>query len=100
MGTIAMALKTYPFDAARYLKSEAAIEAFLEDIFEDGNPQVIAEGLGAVARARGMSKVAKATGLTREGLYKALSNNGNPELATILKVVKALGFQLTAKAVA
>jgi probable addiction module antidote protein len=47
-----------------------------------------------------MSKVAKATGLTREGLYKALSNNGNPELATILKVVKALGFQLTAKAVA
>jgi probable addiction module antidote protein len=94
-----MTLKTYPFDAARYLTDEETIGIFLEEVFADGDPQHIAEGLGAVARARGMSKVAKASGLSREGLYKALSNNGNPELATILKVVKALGFQLTAKAV-
>jgi probable addiction module antidote protein len=97
MEAVAMTLKTYPFDAARYLKNEEAIELFLEDIFEDGDPKVIAEGLGAVARARGMTKVAKASGFSREGLYKALSADGNPELATVLKVMKAMGFQLTAK---
>ena len=95
-----MPLKTYPFDPARYLDSEEAVEAFLEAIFEDGDAQLIAEGLGVVAKARGMTKVAKASGYSREGLYKALSPTGNPELATVLKVVKALGFQLTAKAAA
>ncbi len=93
-----MPLKTYPFDAARYLKGEADIEAFLEAIFEDGDPQLIAIGLGHIARARGTTKVAKASGLSREGLYKALDKDGNPELGTIIKVMKALGFQLAAKA--
>jgi probable addiction module antidote protein len=94
-----MALLTHSYDTANYLDSEEAIEAFLEAIFEDGDPQLIAAGLGAIARARGMSKVARKSGLSREGLYKALNANGNPELGTILKVVKALGFQLTAKPV-
>ena len=53
----------------------------------------MAAGLGDIARAEGMSKVAKKTGLGRESLYKALSPDGNPALATILKVLKA--FDLT-----
>ena len=58
----------------------------------------IARALGDIARAKGMSKVARETGLSRESLYKALSEDGNPSLATVLKVAKALGLQLHAKA--
>ncbi len=93
-----MPLKTYLFDPARYLTSEEAIEAYLEEAFEEGSHGAIAQALGDVARARGMTKVAKASGMTREGLYKALDPQGNPQLATIVKVMKALGYQLAAKA--
>ena len=92
-----MALELKRWDIQDSLSDEAAIEAYLEAIFEDGDPQLIAAGLGDIAKARGMSKIAKASGMSREGLYKALNPSGNPELATIVKVMKALGFQLSAK---
>jgi len=84
------------FDAADYLKSEDDIAHFLEVAFEDGDAEHIANALGAVSRARSMSKIARKTGMTREGLYKALSGKGNPEFATILKVIHALGLKLQA----
>jgi probable addiction module antidote protein len=93
-----MALELKRWDIQDSLNSEEAIEAYLEAIFEDGDPKLIAAGLGDIAKARGMTKIAKATGMTREGLYKALNPTGNPELVTIVKVMKALGFQLSAKA--
>ena len=43
-----------------------------------------------------MTHIARETGLGRESLYKALSTNGNPEFATVLKVVRALGLTLRA----
>jgi probable addiction module antidote protein len=90
-------LQTYHWDVVDHLDSEEAIAAYVEAIFEDGDPQLVAAGLGDIARARGMTKIAKASGFSREGLYKALSPTGNPELGTIIKVMKALGFQLSAK---
>jgi probable addiction module antidote protein len=57
----------------------------------------LSHGSGDIARARGMAQLAKDTGISREGLYKALSSDGNPSLATVLKVVKALGLKLTTK---
>ncbi|HEY1612742.1 MAG TPA: addiction module antidote protein [Rhizomicrobium sp.] len=86
--------KLQKWDSAEYLKTEEDVANYLEAIFEDGNPALIAHGLGVVARARGMARVAKKAGLGRESLYKALSRDGNPELATVLKVVKALGLKL------
>ena len=85
------------YDAADYLKSEADIAAYLEAVMEEGgdDPSFVARALGDVARARNMSQLARETGLTREGLSKALSGDGNPTLATILKVSKALGLKLT-----
>ena len=85
------------YDVADYLKTEADMAAYLEACMEevDDDPAFIAAALGDIARARGMAQLAKDTGLTREGLYKALSANGNPSLGTILKVVKALGLKLT-----
>ena len=88
-------IKIRPFDPANYLDSDAAIAAYLEDALQDGDAAEIADALGVVARARGMAKVAKGSGRGRESLYKALSASGNPEFATILAVIKALGLRLS-----
>lgn len=90
-----MALKTRPFDAARYLDSEEGVREYLLAACEDGNPDEIAHALGVVARARGMSDLSKKTGMTRQALYKALSGEGNPAFATVAKVAGALGFRLS-----
>jgi len=66
--------ETIPWDSAAYLKTDKDIANYLEAVFEDGDPALIAHGLGVVARAKGMSQVAQAAGLGRESLYKALSN--------------------------
>jgi probable addiction module antidote protein len=89
---------TRPFDAAEYLDSAEAIAAYLEAAFEEEDPAFIADALGTVARAKGMTEVARKTGLSRESLYKALSKEGNPEFATILKVMSALDLKITARA--
>ena len=83
------------YDTANYLKTEEDIAAYLEACVEDGDPALIVAALGDVARARNMSQLARDTGLSREGLYKALSGEGNPSFATVLKVSKALGLKLT-----
>jgi probable addiction module antidote protein len=89
-----MALKTYPFDAAEFLDTEEAVEEFIADAFETEDPAFIAKALGTVARARNMSQLARETGMSRAALYKALSGEGNPEFATIAKVMRALGLKL------
>jgi probable addiction module antidote protein len=86
--------KLRAWDSADYLKTEEDVANYLEAVFEDGDPALIAHALGVIARARGMARVAKKAGLGRESLYKALSLDGNPELATVLKVIKALGLKL------
>jgi probable addiction module antidote protein len=91
-------VKTKRWDAADYLKSDRDIVAYLEAAFEDGDSGVVAAALGDIARAKGMTKVARQAGLGRESLYKALSAKGNPELETVLRVVRALGIKLHAVA--
>jgi len=83
-----------PFDSAVLLEDDEMISAYLEDALESNDPAFIAFALGQVARARGMTEIAKEAGLSRESLYKALSPEGNPEFATVLKVINALGFKL------
>ena len=91
-------IQTRPWDAADYLESEEDIVLYLEAAFEDGDPGLIAAALGDIARAKGMTTVAAEAGLGRESLYKALSPDGNPEFATVLKVMRALGLRLHASA--
>lgn len=85
-----------PFDPADQLRSKSDIVSYLEACMAEGDddPTFIAAALGDIARSHGMAKLARETGLTREGLYKALSADGNPSLATALKVLKALGIKL------
>jgi probable addiction module antidote protein len=85
------------YDAADYLKDEESILAYLDAVMEEAgdDPSLIAHALGNVARARNMSQLARDTGMTREGLYKALSAEGNPSFATVQKVAQAMGLRLT-----
>ena len=68
--------------------------AYLNVALEEGDLSLILATLGDIARVRRMALVAQETGLGRESLYKSLSPNGNPEFATVLKVVRALNFRL------
>ncbi len=88
--------RTKKWDAADHVRTRAQAAAYLEAALEDGDPALVAAVLGDIARARGMTRVAREAGLGRESLYKALSRDGNPELATVLHVVHALGLRLRA----
>jgi probable addiction module antidote protein len=90
-----MKLKTTPWDPSEYLDSLESIAAYLEAVFEDGDPSLIAAALGDIARAMGMTQLASQAGVTREALYKALSPTGDPRLSTFLGVIRALGIKLT-----
>jgi len=92
-------IPTSRYGGAALLKAPQDIAAYLEAALEDGDSRVIAAALGTIARAKGMAELARAAGLGRESLYKALSPDGNPEFATVLKVVRALGLRLHAEAV-
>ncbi len=83
-----------PFDAADYLKSDEDIAAYLDASAEQGDPATMARALGTAARARNVSQLARDTGLTREGIYKALSPDGNPAFSTVVKVARAMGFDV------
>jgi len=84
------------WDVADYLATEEDMQLFLDACAEEdpGDGSLIRKALGDIARARGMSQLARETGISREGLYKALHADGNPEFSTIMKVVKALGLRL------
>jgi len=90
--------KTRPWDAAEHLVTGEDTAAYLEAALEDGDPALVSATLGDIARAKGMSRIARETGLGRESLYRALSPDGNPEFSTVLKVVRALGLRLHARA--
>jgi probable addiction module antidote protein len=90
-------LNTEPFDVTEHLNDEETIQYFLEEAFETGDEAFIVKALGAVARARNMSRLARETGMSRTSLYKVLSGEGHPEFGSILKVARALGYDLTTK---
>ena len=91
--------KTVPYDVAAQLRTPeemaAYLDAWLDEYPDDASG--IARALGNIARAKGMAQVARDSGLSRESLYKALSGEGNPSFATVLKVARALGVKLHAE---
>jgi probable addiction module antidote protein len=91
-----------PYDVAEHLRTREEMAAYLDAWLEEAPDDVggLARALGDIARAKGMTQVAKETGLSRESLYRALSAEGNPSFATVLKVTKALGLRLHACAAA
>lgn len=92
--------KTTPYDVAEHLRTPEEMAAYLDAWLDEAPDDAagIARALGNIARAKGMTQVAKDAGLSRESLYRALSAEGNPSFATVLKVAKALGMRLHAQA--
>lgn len=89
-------VRTRLWDPTDDLRTEEDIVAYVEAALDEGDAALVAAALGDIARARGMTGVAREAGLGRESLYKALSSDGNPELATVMKVMSALGLRLHA----
>jgi probable addiction module antidote protein len=91
--------QTVPYDVAEQLRTQKEMAAYLDAWLAEAPDDAsgIARALGDIARAKGMSQVAREAGLSRESLYKALSQNGNPTFATVLKVAKAIGVRLHAE---
>jgi probable addiction module antidote protein len=94
-----MAEKFTRYDTADYLKSDEDLAAYLNACIEDdpGDGSLIRVALGMIARARGMSQLARDTGISREGLYQALSAEGNPEFSMVMRVIRALKLRLHAE---
>ena len=92
--------RTVAYDVAKQLRTPEDMAAYLEAWLEEAPADAagIARALGDIARASGMSKVARQAGLSRESLYKALSEDGNPRLDTILRVARAVGVRFHASA--
>jgi probable addiction module antidote protein len=89
-----MTIETTPWDPAERLETPEDIAFYLEAVFEENDPALIAAALGDIARSRGMTEVARAAGVTRDTLYKALAKDGDPRLSTFLGVIKALGLKI------
>lgn len=95
---MALGRKTRRWDAADTLKAKRDIAAYLDAVLADGDPELLKAALGDIARSKGMTEIAHATGLGRANLYKALSPDGNPEFATVARVLKAFGLRLSVAA--
>jgi probable addiction module antidote protein len=89
--------KSKPFDAAKYLVNDEAVAEYITEALLTYDTDMITHAIGVAAKARGMTMVAEHAGLSRESLYKALSGDGNPQFATILRVLTALGLRLRAE---
>lgn len=83
------------FDAGSYLDTEESQNYYIAQVAKENDPAEFLKAISTVARARGMSKTAKEAGITREGLYKALSPEGNPAFSTVCKILNAIGYTLT-----
>ena len=92
--------RTTRFDAADDPGSEERQVAAITAALETGDANLVRDALGVVARARGMSEIAKNSGLNRESLYKALGESGNPEFSTVMRILRAMGLTLSARAAA
>ena len=94
-GTITTSL----WDVSEHLETDEDMVLYLEAALEEDDPALISAVLGDIARAKGMTQIAEKTGLGRTSLYKALSPEGHPDFATVLKVINALGMKLQATSV-
>ncbi|KQP36605.1 addiction module antidote protein [Methylobacterium sp. Leaf100] len=90
-----MPLATFPYDTAEHLKTEEDIAFYIEAVLEDGDPALVRDTIGVVARARAMTQVARELGLPRETLFEMIADEGKPGAETVAKVLKALGRQPT-----
>lgn len=86
--------KLTKFDVAEYLDTDELQTLYLDEVAKENDPSALIKAIDTVARAKGMTKTARKAGISREGLYKALSPNGNPSFATVCKILNTIGYTL------
>lgn len=89
-------MKTTKFDPAEHIDDADTQAELISEAFATGDAKVIAHAIGTVARARGMTDLSRESGVTRESLYRALSENGDPRLSTLTSVLGAMNITLSA----
>ena len=89
-----MTTKLKPFDVVDFLNTDEEMQAYLNAALEENDPKFLFTALGDIARAKNLSQLSRDTGISREGIYKALSGEGNPTFNTIFKIIQALGLQI------
>ena len=84
------------WDAAEHLRTPEDARLYLEACAEEdpGDGSLIRAALNDIARSGNMSRLAREAGMSREGLYKALSEDGNPSFATVMRITRALGMHV------
>jgi len=90
-------IKTSKWDPAEIIETKEDVIVFLEGALEENDPEFLFKTIGYIARSKGMAQIAKELNLNREGLYTALSPQGNPSFITVARVLDNLGFQLSIK---
>ena len=88
-------MKISKYNTTDYLKTDADIREYLNTSFETGDSNLIARALGDVAKIKGMSKIAKTTKLDRSSLYNSLTDQGDPKLSTVTKLIKTFGYSIS-----
>ncbi len=84
------------WDVTEHLHSPEDARLYLEACAKEdpGDGSLIRAALNDIARSGNMTWLAREIGMSREGLYKALSENGNPAFSTVIRIVRALGLQV------
>lgn len=88
-------MKLSKYNATDYLQTDEDIKAYLNASFETGDSKLIARALGDVAKAKGMSKISKETSLDRSNLYESLTEQGDPRLSTVTKLIEVFGYSVS-----
>ena len=73
------------------------IEILFEEYAKDGDTGALLSSMRVLGRAIGLTKLAEEAGMSRKGLQKALSEEGNPEFASVNAILRAMGYKLTPK---
>jgi len=90
-------MKTTKWNMVEHIETKEDVIAYIEAALEENDTEFLLKIIGYIARSKGMAQIAKDLGVTREGLYKSLSQEGNPSFSTIVKVLDSLGLQLSIK---
>ena len=89
-----MTIETKPWDSAAALRTPEEMAAYVDAVLEENDPALFAHAVGILARAAGMTRLSRDTGLSREALYRSLSADGNPSVATMMQIMRALKLRL------
>jgi len=93
-----MGEKFSKFEVYGFLDNDEVVAGYLEEVLKDDDPALLLSALSDIAKAKGMGSIAEKSGLGRESMYKALRPGAKPRFETVMKILRAMGLQLSVQA--